>query len=336
MNSKMSNEDSYLSSIKRLIIPFILINILAVLLGASAVNIINILSKGQISAQNGQAQESLTAVETLSLEPVIGNSSVGWKPDVTSELKPEVGSNFSDARTYLPMVHSPVFKEPITAEISAYPEPLLPRPDETTQFDKTVDLPEAAQTAGSIAKVAPNLAPTQSTNEFVLEMETAILENEELISDNPIHRQLILPTIQVATPIINIPIVEGNWDISRLDQDVGVLEGFSKHPDDTGALVMAAHATTQWPTAGPFANLRLMELGDPIIYKIGNTEYVYEISRFFFVDTTDVNILRKNGEDGIVLVTCGSYNYFTGEYGSRLVAYGNLLEKRTVSTGAEG
>ena len=79
-----------------------------------------------------------------------------------------------------------------------------------------------------------------------------------------------------------------------------------------------------------FKELRTSSLGDPIIYRVDQTEYVYAITRFLRVDIANVNILNKQGEDGIVLVTCGSYNYFTGEYGKRLVAYGELIDVREV------
>ncbi|MFT5195029.1 MAG: LPXTG-site transpeptidase (sortase) family protein [Cellvibrionaceae bacterium] len=190
--------------------------------------------------------------------------------------------------------------------------------DDEARFDKIVISSKDDQLTG----IGPK---TASTN---------LVQNPEVVADLeaeiklPKVKQLILPSIAITSTIVDVPIISGNWDISQLDQDAGILEGFKKHPEGSGPLVIVAHATTQWPTAGPFANLQLMSLGDPIILKIEDTEYLYELSRFLIVDTTNVGVLNKNGEDGIVLVTCGNYNSLTGLYGSRLVAYGNLRETR--------
>lgn len=145
------------------------------------------------------------------------------------------------------------------------------------------------------------------------------------------RRRLILPTINITTTVVDIPIVAGNWDISTLGENAGMLEGFATRPEESGVLVIAAHVTTDWPIGGPFAELNQMDLGDPVIFQMGDTEYVYEISRFLRVDTSNVKVLHKGGEDGIVLVTCDSYSLFSGRYSSRFVAYGNLRETRTAA-----
>ena len=169
------------------------------------------------------------------------------------------------------------------------------------------------------------VAPTSTAN-----LDNPPTEKDTLpILPKPV-RQLKLPAIGMTADIIVAPIVDGDWDISEVDIEVGQLEGFSSHPDENGAIVLAAHATLEWPASGPFKELRTSSLGDPIIYRVDQTEYVYAITRFLRVDIANVNILNKQGEDGIVLVTCGSYNYFTGEYGKRLVAYGELIDVREV------
>ena len=310
MNSQPPKGDHYFASIKRFIFPFILLNIVAVILGASAVNIANLL--------NFLSPDPKTDyIDEIDREANLDSS----PESITTDLETKLDEYSLASNIYLPSISSDLIAEPALLQSSAYPEPinnpLLTKSEDETEYDIA-----SSQTK----EIETNISTTKADIENSHEKELNEQLEEKQIRDE--RRQLILPTVDVTAPIVDVPILNGNWDISRLDDDAGVLEGFAKHPEDSGALVVAAHATTEWPIAGPFADLRLMNLGDPIIYQIGDTEYIYEISRFLRVDTSDVNILKKGGEDGIVLVTCGSYNFFTGEYGSRLIAYGNLIETR--------
>lgn len=302
MNYQETNGDKYFNSIKQIFIPFILLNIVAVVLGASAVNIINILLRSTDNSflinnpKNLEAMGSNSA--TTELESILPISKTGDEM-VSSTFLSAIGNHTIESAT-------------------AYPEPNLlsnfPWPESEPEHDKNANTSPIVQTAKDPAK------ESRVKHESVAQ-----------ISREPEFRQLILPTLGVVSEVIDIPIANDNWDISHLNSSSGILDGFAKHPGDSGALVIAAHATTNWPTAGPFEKLRLMNLGDPIVFRRGNTDYVYEISQIFRVATTDVDILHKNGEDGIVLVTCGNYNYFTGSYGSRIVVYGNLKETQEVA-----
>ena len=312
MDSRTPKDDNYFASIKKFIIPFVLLNIVAVILGASAVNIANLLD--------------FLAPEPQSEPAEITNQQITFDSDLSNKAENQaqvndVAEQIIYSTIYLPSIGSSAIPQPVELSSLAYPEPeinpIVPKPEDNSTYDKVVSAPKESQENGNAAKV-------DSENAHEKELEAQVIEKQTQSE----LRQLILPTVDVTASIIDVPIVNGNWDISRLDDDAGVLDGFATHPEDSGAMVVAAHATTEWPTAGPFAELRLMNLGDPIIFQIGDTEYVYEISRFLRVDTSDVNVLNKGGEDGIVLVTCGSYNFFTGEYGSRLIAYGNLKETR--------
>ena len=108
------------------------------------------------------------------------------------------------------------------------------------------------------------VAPTSTAN-----LDNPPTEKDTLpILPKPV-RQLKLPAIGMTADIIVAPIVDGDWDISEVDIEVGQLEGFSSHPDENGAIVLAAHATLEWPASGPFKELRTSSLGDPIIYRVG-------------------------------------------------------------------
>ena len=308
MNPKNLSEDYYFNSVKKFFIPFILLNLVSIVLGASAVNILNIHIRSKAVSPAEKLAEFLPQdnleSEGIELTETQFKQSGSEKPN---ELI--LHSDLTTTDTYL-------ISEGTSIQSDGSPE--------LSQIQKLQILEKAFQSdhATEMDKVTTSDSLRISINNQA--KDSAIIE----IKREPETRQLILPTLDVTSEILDIPIVDGNWDISQIEDNSGILDGFASSPSDTGALVIVAHATTDWPIAGPFAELRTMNLGDPIIFQIGTTAYIYEISRFFRVSTSDVNILNKNGEDGIVLVTCGSYNYFTGEYGSRLVVYGDLIEIR--------
>ena len=291
---------------KKMVIP-LLITIIALLFAASAINLISIIAGDEL--QELINDESTANHTVAKIDPTA-------IPQLQNTLpSPIIKINSTVQADTLPTAQIAQVQE---GETSLVVEPLV-ESSSTQLADKTID---------NGTTLSSTSAPNQHINST--SASPLVEENSPISLETP-TRKLLLPTVDVASSVIDIPIVNGNWDVSELNDDSGILEGFASHPDHPGAMVVAAHATTQWPKPGPFADLRLMNLGDPIIFQIDGIEYVYEISRFLRVDISNVNILNKYGQDGIVLVTCGDYNFLTGEYGARLVAYGDLLEVRTVS-----
>lgn len=140
--------------------------------------------------------------------------------------------------------------------------------------------------------------------------------------------QLLIPAFSVNKPIVTVPIVSNQWDISQLDSDVGLLEQTGRFPGDEAAMTFVGHSTTYWPIKGPFGDLFRMELGDEIVYRVGHTDYVYEITRFVFLKPSSVDYLFQEDGNKILLVTCSDYDLKAGEYNSRLMVEATLVAEK--------
>lgn len=162
----------------------------------------------------------------------------------------------------------------------------------------------------------------QSPNIF-----TAFHQEENL----PQHGQLIIPSIGVNHIITNVPVVNGNWDISQLETQVGHLQTTGEHPGDNVAMTFIGHVTVPWPGTGPFADLILLEHGEEIIYRWNGFDYVYEVSRILRVRPEDVHVLYHDDPNSIQLATCSGWNLLNREYGERLVTRATLVRVEPIT-----
>ena len=213
---------------------------------------------------------------------------------------------------------------------------------------------EASETA-----VIPNIEPTEVAQTVMLlpqensqvvelasESETAVVQFEnEAEEGRPIPTdfssflnltasteqstpfgQLIIPSIGVNHIITNVPVVNGNWDISQLESQVGHLQTTGEHPGDNLAMTFIGHVTVPWPDTGPFADLILLEHGEQIIYRWNGFDYIYEVSRIFKVQPEDVHVLYHDDPNSLQLATCSGWNLLSRDYGERLVTRATLVE----------
>ncbi len=220
------------------------------------------------------------------------------------------------------------------------------------------DVVESAVEVSETA-VIPNIEPTgevetvlllpQESSEIVeqaSESETAVLQFEnEAEAGRPIptdfstflnstssteqstpYGQLIIPSIGVNHIITNVPVVNGNWDISQLESQVGHLQTTGEHPGDNLAMTFIGHVTVPWPGTGPFADLILLKHGEQIIYRWNGFDYIYEVSRIFKVQPEDVHVLYHDDPNSLQLATCSGWNLLSRDYGERLVTRATLVE----------
>lgn len=212
------------------------------------------------------------------------------------------------------------------------PEPPLPTAISVSTLAPTFT--PASNGAGSAnatdkeVDTTPEASPVEQAGSDILSAAGFSTQTNNQLSDGT----LIIPKMELHSGIVPVPIVDNQWQVEDLRQDVGLLAGGGRFPGDEKSMILAGHATTFWPIKGPFAKLPGLVPNDEIIYHYGNQEYTYKISRLIWAEPDNVNILNSDNGDRLILVTCGDYDYFVGRYDQRLVVLADLIDVKPLET----
>lgn len=125
---------------------------------------------------------------------------------------------------------------------------------------------------------------------------------------------------KITIPSLNIEgiIVEGTDD-NEIKHNVGHFEGTSM-PGEEGNFAIAGHTSTIYNKV--FNNLHKINVGDEIVIKALNGEFIYKVSESFVVEPEDTTVLNSVvGRKEITIVTC------TNGIKNRLIVKGNLMEE---------
>jgi LPXTG-site transpeptidase (sortase) family protein len=115
-----------------------------------------------------------------------------------------------------------------------------------------------------------------------------------------------------------------DWDLSTLGSFAGHLEGTPKMGQG-GNFVLAGHVELKDGVPGPFANLALLSVGDPITILSSPRETivatVYRVTSVETVKPEAFDHIRNHGYEELTLVTCGDWDPVTGTYRVRLIIH---------------
>lgn len=126
---------------------------------------------------------------------------------------------------------------------------------------------------------------------------------------------LEIPALNITMPIVGVPIVDGEWDVTWLGRNAGYLSG-SAFPTWSGNTVLTGHVWDSFNQPGPFAQLKTLKYDDPIYIHAWGLTYTYEVreSNLYWSSTAASKVLRHEEFDWITLLTCETYNPFNNEY----------------------
>lgn len=135
---------------------------------------------------------------------------------------------------------------------------------------------------------------------------------------------LEIPRLGVKMPIVGVPLVDGDWELSWLWNEAGWLEG-TAFPGWRGNSVLTSHVTLPNGQKGPFATLPDLRWGDRILIHAFGTVYTYEVRQNKVVSATDANVLQHEEKAWLTLLTCTSYNETTNAYDRRVAVKAVLV-----------
>jgi sortase (surface protein transpeptidase) len=140
--------------------------------------------------------------------------------------------------------------------------------------------------------------------------------------------RMLIPSLGLDEAVLTIPIIDGNWDLSQLDTQIGWLSTTGSHPGDALAMDFIGHYTVNAALKGALADLWKTQLEDEITYRSGGVDYVYAIKSKVTVAPNAVSQLYVNDGQQLLLVTCTDWNYLLFKYDDRLIVTANFVRQQ--------
>ena len=126
--------------------------------------------------------------------------------------------------------------------------------------------------------------------------------------------QLVIPALDVVTPIVGIPQNNGTWDVSWLGEDAGWLYG-SAYPTWQGNTVLTGHVWNADNTPGIFVNLKQLQYGDRFTIEAYGQIYTYEVRENKLISRRNVDgAFKHESLDWVTLLSCEQYDPVNGIY----------------------
>lgn len=139
---------------------------------------------------------------------------------------------------------------------------------------------------------------------------------------------LELPGRPGPIPIVGVPVTADGWDVTWLGNDAGYLNGMA-FPTWTGNSGIAGHVVLANGMPGPFARLRGLQYGDPVIVRAWGLRHVYEVREVAHVSPQDPFVLRHEDLSWLTLITCEGYIEETDTYQGRVAVRAVLVSVET-------
>jgi LPXTG-site transpeptidase (sortase) family protein len=136
---------------------------------------------------------------------------------------------------------------------------------------------------------------------------------------------LEIPKLGVELPIVGVPLVKGEWNVSWLGTQAGYLEGtaFPTWPGNTG---ITAHVWDANNYPGPFAEIKNLLFGDEVKIHAWEHVYTYSVRTNYLVNPDNMQPFRHQEYDWVTLVSCEQYNQHMDAYHFRRVVRAVLVD----------
>ncbi|MBK7452759.1 MAG: sortase [Anaerolineales bacterium] len=134
-----------------------------------------------------------------------------------------------------------------------------------------------------------------------------------------------IPRLGVNIPIVGVPMVGNDWDLSWLWNQAGWLNG-TAFPGWQGNSALTGHVALPNGNAGPFAGLGKLKWGDKILVHSYGSVYTYEVRENRIVTPYNTSVLQHEETAWLTLITCKTYNEKTETYSNRIAVRAVLVK----------
>jgi LPXTG-site transpeptidase (sortase) family protein len=135
---------------------------------------------------------------------------------------------------------------------------------------------------------------------------------------------LEIPKLGIKIPIVGVPLVNGEWDVSWLLKEAGWLNG-TAYPTWDGNSVLTGHVYDSNGQPGPFVGLEKLKWDDKIIVHANGYNYIYQVRENLVVKPDDKSPLKHEEDAWITLITCKTFNKTTKTYENRVAVRAILM-----------
>ena len=146
-------------------------------------------------------------------------------------------------------------------------------------------------------------------------------EQPMALNYEPVRRRLQIPTLNLETELVTVPLMDDSWQVAWLGNRAGILEG-SALPGE-GYSFIAAHNTLNSEEYGPFALLSTMAINDLItVNSEDGTMSLFRVYANEVIGANDVEKMERVAEqeaDSLVLITCENESVEGGYLDRRVI-----------------
>jgi len=135
---------------------------------------------------------------------------------------------------------------------------------------------------------------------------------------------LEIPSLGVNIPIVGVPLVNDDWDVSWLWRQAGWLNG-TAFPGWQGNSVLTGHITLPNGKSGPFVGLGKLKWGDKILIHAYGSVYTYQVRQNRTVSPNNTSVLKHEDDAWLTLITCKTYIESTNTYARRIAVRATLI-----------
>lgn len=167
-----------------------------------------------------------------------------------------------------------------------------------------------------ILDVDATATPVFSGQLSVTPSPTPIIVND--IAPDIENASLFIPGAGITAPIVRVYVGETSWDVSKLGNNVGHLQGTRWLPED-GNVVLSGHVELADGRQGVFANLNGLQAGDRITISYDDVDYHYDVTTVGTYEPGDLSPVYPTSDNRLTLITCGNYDFFSDTYLERVV-----------------
>ena len=139
---------------------------------------------------------------------------------------------------------------------------------------------------------------------------------------------LEIPSLHIRSSVVGVPPAKaGTWDVTWLGDKLGWLNG-TAFPSWVGNSVITGHAYDSNGQPGPFANIKSLKYGDPILLHLYGGTYRFEVRsvRLSPASTTGFAFADLERFSYLTLLTCQGYDPASNSYLFRRIVRAVLVD----------
>jgi LPXTG-site transpeptidase (sortase) family protein len=194
-----------------------------------------------------------------------------------------------------------------------------------SRFSGTAGSAGSAQSTPTRTIGAVPSTPTASARPTMTPIRPAATRTVAVPTPTKMATRLVIPSLNIDAPVVEVPLVDGRWDVSIIEHEIGHLEGTAR-VGQKGNMVLAGHVTLR-SGGGPFLHLYKLQPGDIAVVYAGSERFEYRVMDKKQVSPEDLSVVQPSLEPTLSLLTCSEWDAESRTYRQRFVVTASLASE---------